>query len=88
MDVTAYLSLIDKEHLSLEISETVAFGVFHNTIADNDFSIWISSYRCLNWLRLPSRRQRFQLCALNLEDGRPLAAISREIKHVASPKTK
>ena len=38
MDVTVYLSLIDQECLSLEISETVAFGVFHNTIADNDSS--------------------------------------------------
>jgi hypothetical protein len=26
MDVTVYLSLVDQEHLSLEISETVAFG--------------------------------------------------------------
>jgi hypothetical protein len=49
-------------------------------------SPWISSSRCRNWLRLPSRLDNASsFCALNLEDGRPPVAIAREIKHDFRP---
>jgi hypothetical protein len=41
---------------------------------------------CQNWFRLPSRLDNVSsFCALNLEDGRPLAAIAREAKHDFRP---
>jgi hypothetical protein len=52
----------------------------------NEFSGAMEFCPGRNWLRLPSRLDNASsFCALNLEDGRPLAAIAREIKHDFRP---